>query len=617
MNSYQQQSLDLAHTQQDVLEFILQEMRRAGLIKSTMEMDAEKQQRSREISPGAPLLTVRPQTGRTDSTSINRSMQEVDYDLQVLFAHLLKIDATLSKHQTLNQSVIQSVKLAVKKLKDELNHLEDRLTLGAGPDTHTEAFRDPSAFEPDQALYGVPEANRAALDLDREGVKLPVVFTENSLVSPTGLKLARIAITRQLGGAFRAANSQTGVEKAIDTSLDTFWSETVLVNEPIRITVQEAAYTAHHGALCELEIGFDLATVINEISFSPFAEYPVTIGAVLGYTTDNATDTPVLLVGETTLHETAVFSFPDTAVKLLRIVLNQVHYTKADLLVSTKAQRTAAQMLAEAPADPDDIDAGDMIFAPVAVTRYEQEPSLLALHRQMATQEEPDIERLMALQNEDRIIPVSKYAYSYGMADIGVKRREYAGMGVFVSSPIPVKSSVRGIRLEVAEERPEGTDIEYFVSTGGDWLKAAPGVTLDLVESRRSSDGTIIPSRTLYRQQGTDPRGRVSLPAPVFVNMEAVNAGGQPDPIMVTVTDEHGSVVEVPEVERFGRAGLQFRRTGPRQIQLSQALGRNMTVAVDFPFIVSEVRVKAVLTRTSKDVGITPVLKDYALHLVR
>lgn len=801
MNNYQQESLDIQQTQNEVIEFILQELKRSGLLKTTTELNAAREERAARVPTGEPSFTAEEQSGLIRSEALNRAFGDIEFDLQVIFSHLLKIDSALSKHQTLNQSVIQSIKLAVKKLKDELNLVEDRMLRGAGPDTIVETFRDPSAFETDQTLYGVTEAYRAALDLDREGIKLPMVHVDNALISPTGLKLGRIQITNQLGGAMREVNPENDIDKAIDGSPDTFWAETILVDEPIRVewtdkvdttddfllfntdrwavsgsaapmvgyvrltdaaagavgtlrckkpvnpynftceldawaggpggaifllwgaekvqcgallngyelaidtegrlrlsrydsgvrvelrstslpfsmadglwrrigvrmadahlsavidgvtylnteipdyaprhtgfglaaqtgegagehritnvAIQSERLLVSHGAACELEIDFDRPTAINEIVFTPFGSYPVEIVAVDAYTTDDTSDTPIDLIsqlkGNTVMTlEPKVYTFPETPAKKLRVLLNQVHYTKEDLLVSLKERRKASQILAAKPSDPDEIDAGDMVFAPVAVTRYEQEPSLLQLHEALAKQAEPSVEDLIELQEADEIIPVSRYRYSYGMTDITIRRVEYAEQGVFVSRAIPVSDSVRAVRLSVTEEKPAGTDIRYFISTGGPWLPIVPGETLNLADAYRQG-GRVVPNKEIYRQKGSDSRGRVSLPAPIFVDMEALHQGLEADRVTVTVTDTGGSSITARQVERFDGTDLQFRILSATQIQLNRPLAADETITVEIPYLIKELRLKAELSRSSENSGVTPVLHDYTLHLM-
>jgi len=711
MNPYKQSGLDIETTQVEVIGTILEELRRQGIIKSTMEMDIERKALMAALKPGEPVMQADVQSGLVRSQAFNQAIEMTDRDLQTVFSHLLKIDAALNQHQRLNQSISQSIKIAIRKLKDDLAHVEERVTRGLGEGALFESFRDPTSFEPELRYYTerdgskLPEANRADLDLDQEGIKLPQIYWENALVSSTGLKKARIEITRQFGGGLmRLSNPQTGVDKAIDTSGDTFWSETVMVDEPIQISYE----TIQHGAACELKLTFDSVVTVNELSFTPFAEYPVDIVGAWSSTTDDGGDEEVLSLGADAIRimDTVVIQVPDTPVKMLRILMNQIHYTKVDLMISTQEERKSEQILsAVAPEDPDDIDGGNAVFVPVAQGRYEQEPALARMLGALAKQDKIDVESLLAMQKDNQVIPVSKYAYSYGMFDIGIKRREYANLGVYVSRVHDVDRSVRGVRLDTTELHPDGsaTPVEYEVSAGDSWYPILPTGTTEILgeylrfdgsdadlrftattvsEVRREGlplvldtdyevndstitiltdfdtsatytadyvpasgsdfidfhdkalvDGILLPSWDMYRQQGTDGRGRLTLPVAPYLNQVALNAledptdVGEASGLVVTITDLLGDTITAVNMTDYLGTGalrmdpesvdLQFQMEQPRKMRFNRPISREHLVTVEYPLIIRGVRLKAILRRTTNRSGATPVIKDYTLHLVR
>lgn len=715
MKAYQLESLDLAASQEEAINQIIAEMRASGLIRSGVEEDSERKRLEEMITAaGQPAFKALEQSGLAQSDPINQNLREADLDLRTLFLHLGKIDAELNKHQRLHQSVLQSMKIAVRKLEDQLEYITERLARNLGSNTHFESFRDPSSFETDQSLYTeadgspVPEASRAVLDLDREGIKLPVVHWENALISPTGIKLGRIRIVKKLGTNPRELwNPQSDVDRAIDGSMETFWSESIFTESPIKVALVDPDDPDYycgiqHGAACELEITFDSITVINEISFTPYAEHPVQILAVRAYTSDDPNEPYVDLIspkladigrGPAFTLEPVVYQLPDTPVKRLRILLNQIHYTREEILVSTREERKTEMILSAAGTEEPKVEE-DAVFAPVWASHYEADPSLMTVQRMMLDQAEPDIERLMDLTNEEEIVPMTVFHYQYGMYDIGVKRREYADAGVYVSQPITSDKGLQGVSLSVTEEHPvvpgmpRVTHIEYSVSPDGKtWypilplgqekvegevIKVSPATRsaplrfraaqvlqvyengqpvsftasaqeVTVAEYHSSSIYTVDyipeegqtyvdfakagPIREIYRQYGTDRRGRLMLPDVPYVNYQKLSAGIQPsasERLSVTVTLQDGSRITAVDVTDYlnpvnnldpTSADLQFQVIGPRQIQFNRPIDSTTLITVEYPTVAKSVRLRAILRRSGGDPGLTPVLKDYILHM--
>ncbi|MNQ59793.1 hypothetical protein D3C85_740540 [compost metagenome] len=433
-------------------------------------------------------MTVRTQTGVTNPEAFNTTYQEVYIDLMTGFGQINKIDETLNKHQQLNQSVINNLNLSLKKASDELTRYERVAELLGSEDFVIEAFRDSNSFETaENALTErdgmiLAPAYQVKLDIEREAVKLPTIINQNGMIGPAGVKLATIKVGKQLGGGLiRIQNPENGVEKAIDTSMETFWGETIMVDAPIRVPVIDQHWRIEHGALCELIVNFDYLTQINEITLAPFAEFPLEIVAIEYFETDNTDESPIPLINPAfkeglnsrTITDATSYQMNDVYAKRLRVILNQIHYIKSDFLVNKQeSEQLALWFAAKTETEPDSIELDDKLHSkPLYQDKAESNKGYVYFNKALRGVS-PEIEELMNLgQPQESVSSIVKFAYSYGLYNLGVFRNEYQNKGIYVSKPMSVAGNIKAVSLEVDEEHPvlqnsdlRFTDIEYYVA---------------------------------------------------------------------------------------------------------------------------------------------------------
>lgn len=499
MSSYESKDISIFETQKEIIREILEQKKNTGEIKSQAELERELTSLLAGLKPAEPLVTIRPQEGQTNADMHNLTFEELNYDINTAFAQTNKVDETITKHQRLNQSLLNNIQLRIRQVQDELVKHERTGSSNVSQQLHLETFKDSNGFENDSTFY-IDNGQqfsidfRAKLDLQREVIKLPTISAQNALIGSGGVRLGRIKIGKQLGSdLIRLSNPANSVDKAIDTDDLSFWSESILVDTPIEVSMGDDYYDVDHGAVVALEITFDYLTQLNEIGFNVFGEYPLDVVGVRYYTTDNIAETGVNLIhdGQATpsmksriVKQSTSYQFEDVYAKRLIIVLRQRHYIKSDFIASSRNQRDMELWFKREVSD-EDTDLGDLDFKPTYQNKIESSNSWWQFRKATGRLRTiTDINELIAELNQDQPQIVTKYEYNYGLYNLDLRKNEYQDVGIYVSKPIAVNGNIRTFMLETDEEHPvisvEGgtltrlTDIEYSVHDGRQWHNILP-----------------------------------------------------------------------------------------------------------------------------------------------
>ena len=458
-----------------------------------------------KLKEGIPILQPRPQSQLTDAQKINDELQEYELDIQSVYAQLEHVGAQIKQHQRLNESILNDVKLKIKKADEKLDEYHQLMIDQSAHKVFYETFLDFNSLEKDESFYTdrdgttVSPEHRLKLDVNRNALKLPTIHTENTLVNFAGVKLANIKITKQLGeGWIRSRNPEHCIDKAIDTSMETFWSETILVDEPLRVNLGVDYYGIDFGAVCELEITFDFLTRINEITFTPFTEYPLEVVAIHAYANDTSEEefdlvSPQSYMKNRESTDTMSFQFQDIVCKKLVIILNQKHYVKRDLLVEVGDKNlTDAWLKSQGHLDFED---KELIFKPIYQDQFLKTPNFFYLtdflnKRDILKELEKFDEKYVPMK-----LQLSKYEYQYGLYNLAVNRNEYHFEGVYVTRPLAT-GNIHIVTLEAEEEHcflPEVdipvTSIEYYITDSKnpkpeDWIPILPKNIQEVLSER-------------------------------------------------------------------------------------------------------------------------------------
>lgn len=452
----------LLKIQTEILDELLTEMQEAGEIKSASEYIDTKNELLEKIKSTSRFLTVRPQSEMTDSETFNLSFYELHADLHAIFAELDMIDETINRHERLNQSLINELKLRIKKAENLISRFERLSEINTTDVVHLETFIDNSQFETEGNLYTdkngqvIPMTYQIKWDVDEEALKLPTTHSENVLIGPGGIRLGHVRVRKQIGSELsRYRNPVHGLDKAIDTDNETFWSEHILTDAPIRIEMNEEYYNMTASAMIELEVHFDYITQLNELSFRTFSEFPFDLVGVSYYTTDNEDEEAIPLIFPTSsveelksrsLHGTMAIQFPDVYAKRMTLIFNQRHYIKTETIVSEKEERNLTLWF-DATKKEEDWE----IYPAVQKDVMDSERGKI----QRKIRNMPlDVDKILELLDKDNKQVVMKYEYQYGLYNFSIRRNEYLSSGIYVSKPISINGNIKTFRLEADEHHP-------------------------------------------------------------------------------------------------------------------------------------------------------------------
>lgn len=734
------QDISLAAAQEKVIRQMLDKWQKQGKIKSDAEYDLLLSQYMALIAAGTPIMDITAVSDTIDADRITEFFEGFEVDIMSAYAAINMIGETINKHKMLNQSVLNTVELDLKTMNDKLDEYEAMLGVNGAQGLYIQRFRDGNSFADwstdftDRDGSTLAPAYECSMDVELEAMQLPLVSWSNQLIGPSGVHLASIKIGTQVGSGFIALkNPEHGVEKAIDESMETFWSESILTDAPFQVGYVEpdTGLTLKNGAICELVISFDYMTQITQISLTPFTEYPMRMEAILYYDEELGVWEPLIEAQQEATNDyffssTLSYEFPEIVTRKLKIILNQIHYTKEDLIVSTKDERNKVLwMKTTAETDVPDRYINKALYQ----NRAEEYPQWMSFLSRIKKQH-MDLETFIEKFNEDSNYTLSKYKYDYGLYNISVYRNEYQDRGIYVSKPLPATGVTKAVRISTDEYHPviggqTITDIEYEVSDGRSWYPILPdnkshidcelliptttvagytqcslrfknigevfvrknglkltggysvssGVvsidgydksavytaeytpdtgaqTVDFLSKIPRVDGKLDLSqmqRSVEQFAGTDSDGYITLDYTPFIdrerlaalaadptwdptyvqsayfpiNVHVVDAGGQHIDQLLNSGDSRATYLtnvtnyydpdNTSNLATFNSTTLNYQyQVFGDKIQFNTPLPENTRIVVEYPFLVSDLKVRAIMRRNSHLYqGITPMLNEY------
>lgn len=470
--SIKSKSLNLQATKEKFLLERLDNLYKAGVIKSPEEYEKAKGQID-SSSLATPSFVIRKQDNLTQAQPINQSFQELTIDLNVIFRHLDMLDQSISRHQKLRQGAIENLSTDLKEIEGTLSKVEKTIDNQGRQRSLKESFRNSFNQEKDPAFLKDRDGtvlSTAWIDQEYEVLKLPLLAQKNCLVSIAGKSMAHIGILRQVGAELvEDTNPETAMDKAIDTSMDTYWYCSILADEPIRVPIDQ--FNIQEGIPVVLEIILSEASLVNHIDISPFCQLPIDIVAILAYSSDDTSQEPIEIVSpnhyipelkSTTSNENLVFYFQEIPIKRLHLVLNQRHYIQRDFITSSLEEKRRQSLFAIEPTGYDP----KLINYPLYKTICEEEP-LWPVFQQNVGKIVTDIEKVMVDQEKDIRTSVTKYHYEMGLYNIGVKHDKFYPACAYVSKPMALGGIIKDIKISDKVTMPRLFNSELFDTQPG------------------------------------------------------------------------------------------------------------------------------------------------------
>jgi len=454
---------------------------------------------------GNPLIQLRKaeKYSKVSSVDYNNTMEEAYVDLGALFKQNNTINRTIKTHKLINDATLRDVRSALRKVENDIMVYK---VIKENKTGITDAKFNTFYKDDNQAEDG---PYKAWIDTDTNSLKLPFGM-DNSTLSINGLAAAEISISRYGGGIMGTLETEEHrKEKAIDESMQTFWGEVILTDEPIR---QIYNGNLEFGTICEVTIRLFRTEPINHIKILPFTNYPLRIFKI-EYREAIADSWSELDITEQTSVSAIEFNFTEIYAKEIRIVINQknpsINTYNIPKYIVNNAQMwqqivdreyslsTSTNAPIQATQDMIDYITGFRAYTD-EIEKYKEKTKELGKTEDSAgssmsktifkatTQEMTKASKVGAeelsmdiLREKDdpdkELIEVRKYEYLYGAYNIDIKHIWYLERGEYVSPQYKANGAILETRLDAVEVLPSGASIEYQVATRKDeWKNILP-----------------------------------------------------------------------------------------------------------------------------------------------
>ena len=502
-------------TQRKKLLELLQLKQQEGIIKSKKEFELELERLLQTLNNqnGKPTFEPQMQVGKTSSEKHNQNMEAIAFDLDTLFDASNQIERLLADHQLLSRSLLNELKKKIEQMKAKVTKYKLMIqNSDKMDDVIIENFKSPTYTETDESVLELYRYDRFGQKKESEfnaenyghSIQLAGIESVDQLKTTYGKKLAKIEIINRIG--LVASNNKYKVENAIDGSPDTFWAESILVDEPIIQNIDDLWSHDYHdypksGAICEIEITLNGLSTVSEIYFDPYCNYPLEIVAIHGYEKSDKSGKMYVLVSPN--HENIyqrsqkstdrmVFQFPSVEITKLRILIRQENYTKENFLVNVDEKNNTElwdtinsdEQLIQDFVKPGEtiaefdrkneitgwnvylkklkewatifrqdglVDAAKKAMEIVKIGDYKN-PLLLALRSINSKKEKEKVYDKRSPEMAKDWLAVNKLAYVYGAYNISIFGRKYHNSSIYVSKPLPVSSNAKMISLSTNEK---------------------------------------------------------------------------------------------------------------------------------------------------------------------
>ena len=292
------------------------------------------------------LSTPLEQHGQTDPKAYNEMQSMLYVDLAALYGEAQLVDGFIGTTESLYKRTIQQMRDGLTRVANEIYKYRHLLRLGEGSSCVAyDTFVDASSKETNRTFYTNPPVLDADLDEEAEAITLPKVGKISRILSSKRrVPVARFEMDHKLGAAmsYLVEDTRHSMNSAIDSDRNTFWAETVLSDQAIRIKPTWLTWmkTAHSsieitdGAACKCHVMFQYKSFINRIVLRPFAHGPLTL--VCAYSIPGDNDEVARRRGEVTwlvtepieIKDTHVIHFPRHKAKRVYFVFQQRNYVR-------------------------------------------------------------------------------------------------------------------------------------------------------------------------------------------------------------------------------------------------------------------------------------------------
>ncbi len=514
----------MPQTQRQKILEILEQRKKEGLIRSDKELQIELDRLMKDLegNSGKPSFQGFKQEERIDSSIHNENLENLSFDLSTIFTASNKIERLLESQHQLSRSTLSELKKKIREMRSEVEYYQ--LILHNDQDSKeaiSERFHSPKLQETKESILNVMRRDRFGevrskhydAEIVGDNLQLASIESYDQIKTNYGRQIADIRVRNRIG--LQAENNKYPIENAIDGSENTFWAESVLVDDLIVQNIDDLWSHDYHdfpkdGAIAEIEILLNGLSTVSEIKFDPFSSYPLEIVSIYGYEDQSRKGEMYELISP--LHsnpyqrsqksvDRMVFQFPSVQISKLRILIRQENYTKENFLINHDEiaesdlweKLTNDEKLIEDYKSPGEtiaefdrkseisgwttyleklhewavifkqdglMEAAKKAMEVVKIGDFKN-PLLLSLYAMDKNYEKSKVKDERSPSMEDDWKPVSKLSYLYGAYDISVYGRKYQRSSIHITENLPLSSNTKNIALYTEEKH-------HYVSVGPD-----------------------------------------------------------------------------------------------------------------------------------------------------
>lgn len=502
---------------------LLEQRKKDGLIRSDGEFKLELERLMSEIKEGSPTFKAIKQKGKIDSSIHNENMEKIAFDLNAIFNSSNTIDRLLTSHHQLSKASLIELKRKIQDMRSAVEYFQLLLNDDTGSYISgvTEQFYAPKLTEVNEDILTIMRKDRFGESRSRhfnaevvgDSLQLASIESEDQIKTNYGRQIASIRVRNRIG--LMAEDQKYPIENAIDGSPDTFWAESVLVDDVIVQDIDDLWSHDYHdypktGALCEIEILLNGLSTVSEISFDPFTSYPLEIVSIHGYENENRTGEMYDLISPNHPNpyqrsqksvNRMVFQFPSVEISMIRMLIRQENYTKENFLINEEQlqesklwdELTNDKYLIRDYKEPGEtiaefdrkneiagwnvylkklqewatifkqaglVEAAKAALEVVKIGDYKN-PLLLSLFAIDKNQNKSKVYDKRSPMLAANWKPINKLSYLYGAYDISIYGRKYQRSSIYITENLPLSSNTEQIGL-VTEEK------HHYISVGPD-----------------------------------------------------------------------------------------------------------------------------------------------------
>lgn len=496
------------------------------------------------------------QEEKLNSTNHNLNMEEISFDLRVLFKLLNTIDQYMSNHLNLTSSELQAIQKNINALRKELDRIKLMLKKGDHiSDYIHEDFKVPEWAEVDTKqltpLLKERSNNQLSIEhiaqINNEGLVLSSNMIQDQLTTTYGRVMGSINVNRITQTDSMVKGHE--IEQAIDSSLETYWMEHIMTDLPIEGQYSHSLVTGNKyenvgGAIVEVEVQMDHLIPLSDITIHPFTNYPLEVYAIYGWSNRDFSGERYELLSpdkRRSSTEAMTFQFPTVTIGTMVLVLRQVNYTKESYLVRTKDlqnkelwSRLTEQQVQQFVEGDEDIDQMNVKNQITGFNLYQDAMEKYARNLLENTTER-DFQKVLDNvrkglnpigtqitfekdiiegQEETTFRELKKYSYIIGAYNISLNSRSYKESSVYITKSLPISVNANRLTLETTEthskvfNKASYTDftqssIEYYLATSKnpslkDWYAICP-LNIKRIESERLMGDLLLNVSSLFR----------------------------------------------------------------------------------------------------------------------